>query len=206
MIGGDTVKILIAEDDAFFRRLLHQLLASECEVVIVGDGDAAWDLLQKEEGPVLAILDWVMPGMTGPEICRAARGNAKTSGCYLILLTARHSSADILDGLRSGADDYVTKPFRPEELRARLRLGQRIIRLEQSLFAQSAALESTHAREVILQDRLAALERTRQEAIGNAAAATAGYAGSLDSLTPNADLDIESRLLPIHPVNNGKVS
>jgi len=165
MMPQGTVKILIAEDDSFFRHFLHQLLASDCEVVIVADGDAAWDCLQATEGPVLAILDWVMPGMAGPEICRAARANAKTAATYLILLTARHSSADILAGLRSGADDYVTKPFKPEELRARVRLGQRIIRLEQSLVAQKAALESTRGREAFLRNRLAALESNGQETI-----------------------------------------
>ena len=93
------------------------------------------------------------------------RANAKTAATYLILLTARHSSADILAGLRSGADDYVTKPFKPEELRARVRLGQRIIRLEQSLVAQKAALESTRGREAFLRNRLAALESNGQETI-----------------------------------------
>jgi CheY-like chemotaxis protein len=110
------LKILIAEDDAFFRRLLDKLLAADYEVSMVADGIAAWDALQLMEAPVLAILDWVMPGMMGPDICREARANPKTANTYLILLTARHSSADILAGLRSGADDYVTKPFKPDEL------------------------------------------------------------------------------------------
>jgi phosphoserine phosphatase RsbU/P len=200
------VKILIAEDDPFFRRLLQQLLASECEVAMVEDGAEAWNLLQGTEAPVMAILDWVMPGMAGPEICRAVRANLQTAGTYLILLTSRHSSADILAGLRSGADDYVTKPFKFEELRARVRLGQRIIRLEQSLMAQNAELETTRGREVQLQNRAAALESSGQEAIARAAAAGVGYSGSLDTLTVKAEFTAGNTPTAMFPVNNSKVS
>ena len=174
------MKILIAEDDAFFRKLLHRLLAEKYEVVMVADGAAAADLLERMEGPVLAILDWVMPGMTGPEVCRAARANPKTAEVYLILLTARHSSADILAGLRAGADDYITKPFKPDELRARVNLGHRIIQLEQSLLVQSAALEGTRAREVFLQNQLTAAERSLQELSFKENASNPYYPASLE--------------------------
>src|SRR5450755_435852 len=117
--GVSIVKVLIAEDDPFFRRLLQQVLASECEVVTAEDGTVAWAVLQQIDMPILAVLDWVMPGMAGPQLCREARANPATAGAYLILLTGKNSSADILAGLRAGADDYVTKPFEPEELRAR---------------------------------------------------------------------------------------
>jgi len=200
------LKILIAEDDSFFRRLLQRLLAPEYEVAMVADGVAAWDLLQRMEGPVLAILDWVMPGMMGPEICRAARGNPKIEDIYLILLTARHSSADILAGLRSGADDYVTKPFKPDELRARVRLGQRIIQLEQSLVVQNAAMESVRAREVFLQNRLADLESSVQEAIAKEAAAGTYHAGSRDTLPQKAEFAAGNSPTSSLPVNNSKVS
>ena len=82
------MKVLVAEDDPFFRRLLQQLLVAEYEVMTVEDGKAAWAMLQQNEGPVLAILDWVMPGLAGPQICREVRSNPKTAGAYLILLTA----------------------------------------------------------------------------------------------------------------------
>jgi DNA-binding response OmpR family regulator len=152
------VKVLIAEDDPFFRRLLQQVLASECEVCMAEDGTVAWAMLQQIDEPILAILDWVMPGMAGPQVCREARANPATAGTYLILLTARNSSADILAGLRAGADDYVTKPFDPEELRARVRLGRRIVELRQALSAREIALADALARERLLQIRLAGLE------------------------------------------------
>jgi DNA-binding response OmpR family regulator len=195
------MKILIAEDDAFFRQLLHRLLASESEIAMVADGAEAWALMQQMEGPLLAILDWVMPGMAGPEICRAARASVRTAGTYLILLTARHSSADILAGLRSGADDYVTKPFKPEELRARVRLGQRIIRLEQTLTAQASAIESARTREIFLQSRLSEIESGRQDALAKAASAGAMYAGSLESLPAKPEFNAASPAAPALPVN-----
>jgi DNA-binding response OmpR family regulator len=201
------LKILIAEDDAFFRRLLQRILAAEFEVLLVEDGNEAWDSLQRIEGPVLAILDWVMPGMAGPEICWAARANPKTAGAYLILVTARHSSADILAGLRSGADDYVTKPFKPDELRARVHLGQRIIKLEQSLVTQNAALESVRAREVSLQNRLAEMESSAQETVAKEAVAAASYySSSHDSLTQPTEFPAGKSSGPLLPVNNSKVS
>src|SRR5579872_169577 len=147
------VKILIADDDSLFRRLLYKALEPEGDVTVVHNGMAAWGAMQKMQGPALAILDWVMPGMTGPEICREARANAKTAGIYLILVTSRSSAADIQAGMRSGADDYVTKPFVQEELRVRVRLGQTIVRLRQMVVNQTTALESSRAREITLQSR-----------------------------------------------------
>jgi DNA-binding response OmpR family regulator len=165
------VKILIAEDDPFFRRLLQQLLVADYEVSTAEDGKAAWAMLQQSDAPVLAILDWIMPGMAGPQVCREVRANAKTAGAYLILLTAKNNTADILAGLRSGADDYVTKPFEPEELRARVRVGQRIIKLQESLTAQQTALENALTREKVLQQRVASLEGRGQEETAKSASA-----------------------------------
>ena len=157
------VKVLIAEDDPFFLRMLGHVLASECEIVTAKDGMEAWNMLQQADAPVLAILDWVMPGMAGPQICREVRANHTTAGAYLILLTAKNSAADILAGLRAGADDYVTKPFEPEELRARVRLGRRIVELRQALAARELALADALSRERILQIRLAALEQSKPQ-------------------------------------------
>jgi DNA-binding response OmpR family regulator len=114
------MKALIAEDEPVFRRLLQQSLSSEFELTITEDGATALASLQKEDAPALAILDWVMPEMTGLEVCRELRAHRQTAGIYVILLTARNSAADIVAGLRAGADDYVTKPVQAEELRARV--------------------------------------------------------------------------------------
>src|SRR5436190_4597108 len=87
------VKLLIAEDDPFFRRNLEQLLGSEFEISTAADGNLAWIMLEQENGPRLAILDWVMPGMTGPEICRRVRTTPRVASAYLILLTDKNSAA-----------------------------------------------------------------------------------------------------------------
>jgi len=167
-----SVKILIADDDLLFRRVLYKVLAPEGDVSVVEDGTAAWATLQAMDGPTLAILDWVMPGMTGPEVCREARSNSKTAAIYLILVTSRNSAADIQAGLRSGADDYVTKPFVQEELRVRVRLGQTIVRLRQMVVNQTTALESSRAREITLQSRVVELEKTLAEKAPQSQAST----------------------------------
>jgi DNA-binding response OmpR family regulator len=152
------VKLLIAEDDPFFRRILQQLLGSEFEVSIAVDGDMAWAMLEKnDDGPRLAILDWVMPGMTGPEICRLVRTTPHVASAYLILLTDKNSAADITAGLRAGADDYLTKPFDPGELRARVGMARRIVELQTDLATQVLALEDALQREKLLQTRVSLL-------------------------------------------------
>jgi phosphoserine phosphatase RsbU/P len=148
------VKLLVAEDDAFFRRILYQLLAEDYQLQVVEDGESAWQALQKDNAPRLAILDWVMPGLTGPQICRRVRSNVNTASDYLILLTAKNSTADIVSGLRAGSDDYVTKPFDPQELRARVRVGQRIIELQSALASQVTELQDALTRERLLQQLL----------------------------------------------------
>jgi len=149
------VKILIAEDEPLFRKLLLQLLSSEFELTVTEDGTTALARLREENGPVLAILDWVMPGKSGLEVCRELRASRRTAGVYVILLTARNSAADIISGLRAGADDYVTKPVQAEELRARVQLGCRIIELRAALKIEVGALAVALAREKLLLNRLA---------------------------------------------------
>jgi DNA-binding response OmpR family regulator len=155
------VKILIAEDEPLFRKLLEQLLSREFDLTVTEDGNTALARLREEDGPVLAILDWVMPGMTGLEVCRQLRAHRRTAGIYVVLLTSRNSAADIIAGLRAGADDYVTKPIQAEELRARVQLGCRIIELRAALKTEMGALAVALAREKLLLRRLALVpERT----------------------------------------------
>lgn len=134
------MKILIAEDDVFFRRLLQQVLAPEHEIVLAEDGGQAWAILQQPDRPPFALLDWVMPVWSGPQICRKAREHPQLASLYLMLLTAKNSTPDVVSGLRAGADDYVTKPFVPEELRARVRIGERLIRLQWEIDTHAAQL------------------------------------------------------------------
>jgi sigma-B regulation protein RsbU (phosphoserine phosphatase) len=148
------MKILIAEDDALFRRLLQQVLAAEHEIVLAEDGGQAWAMLQQADHPLLALLDWVMPVMSGPQICRKVREDPQLAAMYLILLTAKNSTADVVSGLRAGADDYVTKPFIPEELRARVRIAERLLHLEFNAQVQAAELRQAQAREARLQKLL----------------------------------------------------
>jgi two-component system, cell cycle response regulator len=128
------IKILIADDDKLSRKLLQITLEkSGYEVVAVEDGASAGRILCQTDGPRLALLDWMMPGMDGPTVVRAVRSQLGCPYVHMILLTSRQSKEDIIAGLEAGADDYLTKPFNPQELRARLRTGERIMLLEDKL-------------------------------------------------------------------------
>lgn len=136
------MKILIAEDDVISRRILEVTLQKwGHEVKVVVDGAQAWELLQREDSPPLAILDWMMPYVDGAEVCRRVRANPRTPPPYLILLTTRESRADVVNGLQAGADDYITKPFDADELRARVNVGARIVQLETHLATRVRELE-----------------------------------------------------------------
>ena len=142
------LKILIAEDDAIPRRLLQATLTkSGYEVITARNGSEAWELLQAQDAPKLAILDWLMPGMDGVEICRRVRQRANAPYVYLILLTSKGTVEDIVAGMEAGADDYLTKPFDPHELHVRLRAGQRILDLEAALLRSYEELERAHRHE-----------------------------------------------------------
>jgi DNA-binding response OmpR family regulator len=122
------VRILIAEDDSTSRLLLTRVLESwGYEVAVTSDGEEAWAALQAEGAPRLAILDWMMPGMDGVEVCRRVRALETLQPPYIILLTALGDKDSVVTGLDAGADDYVGKPYDPEDLRARLEVGRRMI-------------------------------------------------------------------------------
>ena len=136
------MKILIAEDDPVSSRILKTTLEKwGHEVVSTDNGVDALIELQKEDAPRLAILDWMMPGIEGPEVCRRIRQQSRTSQTYLILLTALSQKAQMVAGLEAGADDYVTKPFDRQELRVRLQTGERIVALQSSLVQRVKELE-----------------------------------------------------------------
>jgi len=136
------MKILIAEDDPISRRLLEAALVKwGYEVVVKTNGKDAWEAIQAPDAPLLLILDWLMPEMDGIEICREARLNPVLKSAYIILLTSRGSKDDIVKGLEAGADDYVTKPFDHGELRARLRVGSRVVQLQSALAERVKELE-----------------------------------------------------------------
>ena len=149
------MKVLIAEDDTVSRRLLEAtLIRWGYEVVVASDGVEAWEALQGDDAPSLAILDWMMPGLDGLEICRRIRKMPSSTPPYLILLTAKGGREDLVTGLEAGANDYVTKPFNREELRARVQVGVRMLELQQHLADRVRALEEALARVTQLQGLL----------------------------------------------------
>ena len=128
------MRILIAEDDVVSHAVLARTLKGwGHEVVGTRDGRAAWDILQRDDAPSLAILDWMMPELDGVEVCRRVRARSSTNPTYLILLTAKDRTEDIVAGLDSGANDYLVKPFDRRELQARVRVGERMVALQHDL-------------------------------------------------------------------------
>ena len=125
------MKILIAEDEPLSRRLLQHVLTEHGhEVIVTSDGAQAWEVLQADDAPHLAVVDWMMPGLTGLQLCNLVHEAPDADLKYLILLTAKGEKADIVRGLAAGANDYVTKPFDKDELRARVEVGVRMIQLQ----------------------------------------------------------------------------
>ena len=142
------MRILIADDDAITRRLLETILSKwGYEVQIAADGDQAWAAMQGAEAPKLAILDWMMPGLDGVEICRRARQRMDVPYVYMMLLTSKVRKEDIIEGMDAGADDYLTKPFNRHELEVRLRAGLRILDLQEALSSSGDELAQGRARE-----------------------------------------------------------
>lgn len=125
------MKVLIADDSATSRAMLRSALAHwGYEVVLAENGEQAWEILAEPDPPPMAILDWVMPHMTGPEVCRRVRETHREPYTYILLLTSKNTKGETVEGLEAGADDYIVKPFDQHELQVRLRAGKRIIDLQ----------------------------------------------------------------------------
>jgi len=162
------LQILIAEDDSISRRILEATLAKwGYEVVVTANGDQAWEALRQKDAPKLAILDWMMPGMDGVDICKRIRADQdkKDSYTYVILLTTKDQKEDMIAGMNAGADDYLTKPFDSGELQVRLRAAKRMLDLEQRLRDAREALrdEALHDSLTGLLNRPAILDILQKE-------------------------------------------
>jgi two-component system cell cycle response regulator len=141
------MRILIADDELMSQKLLQKTLErAGYEVTAVENGRLAAEQLCPANGPRLALLDWVMPELDGPGVCREVRKRKEQLYVYMVLLTSKESKEDVVAGLESGADDYLTKPFDPEELKARLRTGLRILSLEDRLVEarEQMRFQATH--------------------------------------------------------------
>ncbi len=167
------MRVLVAEDEPTSRRLLQSSLSRwGYEVVVAQDGNEAARILLSPDAPKLAVLDWLMPGIDGAQLCRNIRGNKPEPYTYILLLTGKSGKLDVIEGLEAGADDYVCKPFDPRELKVRLRTGKRIIYLQDQLISAREALRDQATRDQLtgLWNRAAALgiltselQRSRRE-------------------------------------------
>ena len=144
---GHSMSVLVAEDNPIFQSMLKSMLTKwGYSTRMVPNGLEAWEAMQAPDAPRLAVLDWMMPYMDGVEVCRRIRAEAREPYVYVLLLTARTESQDLVEGMEAGADDYLTKPFNAQELRVRLRAGRRILDLQEQLMEAREALrvQATH--------------------------------------------------------------
>src|SRR5680860_108713 len=138
------MRIFIAEDDPISRTLLETAITAwGHDLQLAADGNEAWEILQQDDAPRLAILDWIMPGINGIDLCRNIREKERKEQAlgrpplYIIILTARNSRKDTAQGREVGANDYITKPCRGDELRARIDVGCQVVELQESLARQT---------------------------------------------------------------------
>ncbi|MBW3596108.1 MAG: response regulator [Planctomycetes bacterium] len=150
------MKILVADDSAIMQRLLLRSLEKwNYDAVVAADGAEAWELFQQDRFP-LVLTDWMMPGVDGLELIRRIRASQQLGYVYIILLTAKTEKEDLVTAMDAGADDFLSKPFDQQELRVRVREGERIIRLEQTLAEQNRRLRETQAA-LVQSEKLASL-------------------------------------------------
>ncbi|PCJ57344.1 MAG: diguanylate cyclase response regulator [Candidatus Hydrogenedentota bacterium] len=144
------MKILIADDNPLDLSVLKITLEKwDYEIVECADGDSALEILKKDDAPPIALLDWMMPGKSGPEICEEVRMNNAKRYTYLMLLTSKDDTEDVIQGMKSGADDYIAKPVNMHELQVRLRAGRRIIELQEELIDAREALRTQATRDFL---------------------------------------------------------
>jgi len=160
------MRVLVADDDLTSRTILAAILAKEGhQVETVVDGAEAWKALQQPDAPELIILDWVMPEINGPNVARLVRGLKTDKPPYILMLTARDHKADIVAGLKAGANDYVTKPFDSGELCARIGVGRRMIEMQTALLSSQQALahQASHDSLTGLLNRHSILDKLQTE-------------------------------------------
>jgi DNA-binding response OmpR family regulator/anti-sigma regulatory factor (Ser/Thr protein kinase) len=191
MARSTPVKILVAEDDCVSLRAIGLVLGSAgYEVVTAKDGLAAWHCLQQPEAPQIAVLNWMMPGLSGLEICQRIRARKPSPVAYLLLLTSNSDPQDIILGLNAGADDYLRKPFNPAELKARLRVGERIVQAYNELGQNVRALRLALRAQERAEEHLSQSE-TRLRMIMNTVPAGVlvcdGQTGTIMSSNPTAE-------------------
>jgi len=144
------MKVLIADDSPTMRRLLQSTLEEwGYEVVEAQDGEQAFEILGGDDPPPLAILDWIMPRLTGPELCSRIRAHKRPAYTYILLLTSKAQRQDLIEGMSAGADDYLVKPFDHPEMEVRLRAGRRIIDLQAELMQMQEALREQATRDAL---------------------------------------------------------
>lgn len=157
------LRVLVADDDAVTRAVVAAILRKgEFDVQTAADGEQAWHALEQPEAPAVAVLDWMMPGLDGPEICRRLRAEQALAPIYIVLLTARESAEDVMAGLRAGADDYVTKPPGEDELLARVKVGARVVQLQRMLGEHRRRLDAARAEITDLQRLLPMCSRCKR--------------------------------------------
>ena len=144
------MRVLIADDSSLSRTLLTTTLERwGYEFVAAEDGEEAWNILAAPDAPRLAILDWVMPGLTGPEVCRKVRETRREPYTYILLLTSKNTKEETVEGMEAGADDYIVKPFHEHELLVRLRAGKRIVDLQVELMTAREELRERANRDLL---------------------------------------------------------
>ena len=135
------MKLLIADDSKVSRMMLSAITKEwGYQVVLAEDGEQAWQIMQQDDAPQLLLLDWEMPRMDGIEVCQRVIAKKNTSAVYIVLLSSRTTTDDIVEGLSKGANDYLSKPFDIVELEARLKVGKRMIIRENALNLKLQAL------------------------------------------------------------------